>query len=244
MTRVVWAQGLNAAGGILDDGPDQLVDAASGECRSTSSTRSAELLDAGAPAAERRLVVVSSIWQETREAGQAGVRDEQGRAGGTRAVPGRRSRPLGDLGQRGPAGARRQSDDAIVSVPLRACERLGADDAHGRARDRGRRRAGVRMAEQSGQLRASTASSSRSTAAGRRCGMSEVEVSVIRRSYTRPDRDRARCVERSRRRERSPSSTTTVLRIGSLDARRPPSSTWRAGRRPRPSRDASASSSR
>lgn len=64
VARVVWAQGLNAAGSILDDGAAQvstLFEANVGYIVETLR----ELLRTDALSERCRLVVVSSIWQET-----------------------------------------------------------------------------------------------------------------------------------------------------------------------------------
>lgn len=69
LNRVVWAQGLNAAGSILDDGPEQLVPLLQANVVYIVDTLSS-LLDSQCLRAGSRLVVVSSIWQETARPGK------------------------------------------------------------------------------------------------------------------------------------------------------------------------------
>jgi len=64
VTRAIWAQGANASGGILDDGPSQMVELFEANVLFIVSTVK-ELLDAEVLAEGARLVVVSSVWQET-----------------------------------------------------------------------------------------------------------------------------------------------------------------------------------
>ena len=62
VTAVVWAQGVNAAGGILDDGPAQIRDLFEANVMFVVETLRA-MLDEEAVAHGARLVIVSSVWQ-------------------------------------------------------------------------------------------------------------------------------------------------------------------------------------
>ncbi len=94
VTRVVWAQGMNASGSILGDGPEQMAALFEANVGFVVSTLRA-LLDRGALAPQARLVVVSSIWQETaRQDKLAYVTAKSALAGLVRSL-------VADLGPRG-----------------------------------------------------------------------------------------------------------------------------------------------
>jgi NAD(P)-dependent dehydrogenase (short-subunit alcohol dehydrogenase family) len=96
VTRVVWAQGMNASGSILGGGPEQLAELFEANVGFIVSTLRG-LLDRDALAPAARLVVVSSIWQETARADKlAYVTTKSALAGLVRSL-------VADLGPRGVA---------------------------------------------------------------------------------------------------------------------------------------------
>lgn len=69
VARVVWVQGMNAAGSILDDGPVQLATLFEANVGYVvTSLRS--MLDSGCLAPRARMVIVSSVWQRTARPGK------------------------------------------------------------------------------------------------------------------------------------------------------------------------------
>lgn len=69
VTRVVWAQGVNAAGSILDDGPGQLAPLFEANVGYVVTSLRA-MLDSGCLAPRARMVILSSVWQRTARPGK------------------------------------------------------------------------------------------------------------------------------------------------------------------------------
>ncbi len=94
VARVVWAQGMNASGSILEAGPEQLAVLFEANVGYIVSTLRA-MLDRDALAPGARLVVVSSIWQEVARPGKlAYVTTKSALAGLVRSL-------VADLGPQG-----------------------------------------------------------------------------------------------------------------------------------------------
>jgi NAD(P)-dependent dehydrogenase (short-subunit alcohol dehydrogenase family) len=62
VSGIVWAQGANAAGGILDDGPDQMRELFEANVMFIVETLRS-LIDTGVLGEQSSLVIVSSVWQ-------------------------------------------------------------------------------------------------------------------------------------------------------------------------------------